>query len=366
MSTKKSKASNKRKIIDYFVKGKEIFIGLEDSKTTWVICVRSEKQEVYRGSMPAKYEGLRAFLRRRFPDCTVNLVYEAGFKGFNLYFDLVVDGHKCVVVPPHTVQVEKCAKVKTDRIDARILAKNLEDGNCKACTPPDKERIVDRQVARTHVSVIRKITRVKNQIRKALDFNGIDSGITKSNWTNKQYQYVKGLLPSLETGLRVSLETYFEELELYCKQEKRLLAILKELMRKERYAKVYEIASSLPGIGELTALRLILELGEDFSRFSSGAKIAAFVGLGGTEYSSGDTQKRGGISKQGSRMIRSWLIESSWTAVVKDPAMREFYARIRSNTGNRKKAIVAVARKLVTRLRSCIVNNVEYKFGVIE
>jgi transposase len=178
--------------------------------------------------------------------------------------------------------------------------------------------------------------------------------------------YVKSLLPNLEAGLRLSLEVYFEELELYWKQEKRLLATLKNLMRKERYATAYKLAQSLPGIAELTALRLVLELGEDFSRFSSGAKIAAFLGLGGTEYSSGDTQKRGGITKQGSRMIRSWLIESAWIAVAKDPAMREFYTRIRYNTGCRKKAVVAVARKLVTRLRSCIVNNVEYTFGVIE
>ncbi|MDR0305781.1 MAG: IS110 family transposase [Chitinispirillales bacterium] len=357
--------SRERKMQDYIAKGKEIFIGLEDSKRTWVVCARSDKNIINVSSMAARYDALHGYLQN-FVDCNIHIVYEAGFRGFNLYDALIADGYKCTVVPPHTVHQAKCARVKNDRIDAKLLAKNLEDGNCKACHVPDKQRRIDRQVARTLGSVIRDTTRTKNQIRKLFDCHGIETGITVHDWNDGHYKYLRELLVSLDPTLQLALEPYFEKLELFWKQQKKLKAELKSLSKKERYAKAFGIAVSLPGIGELTAIRLILELGEDFHRFTTGAQLASFVGLGGTEYSSGESIRKGEISKQGNALIRSWLIESAWIAKSRDPALQEFYCRIKHNSGNCKKAIVAVARKLITRLRSCIIQDVKYSFGVIE
>jgi transposase len=347
-------------------KSKKIFIGLEDSKRTWVLCVRSDKSVIHELSMPARYGALRKYLAGSFEDCEIHVVYEAGYKGYNLYYALTADGYGCTVVPPHTVQQEKCAKVKNDRADARVLAKNLEDGNCKACLAPDKERRSDRQIVRALDSVITNSTRVKNQIRKFLDNHGIETGIEAQTWTDNHYKYIKTeILPGLDRALRLALGIHLEDLERYQAQRKLLKDELAALSKKERYARAVEIARSLPGIGPLTAIRLILEFGEDFTRFRSGAHIASFVGLGGAERSSGERERKGGITKQGSARIRSWLIESAWAAIRKDPALQAFYTRVKANAGNYNKAITAVARKLVTRLRSCVVNDTEYVFGVI-
>jgi transposase len=113
-----------KKIQEYILKGKDVFIGLEDSAKTWKVCARSGKTVVNETTMPAKYENFRNYLHKRFPDCRIEAMYEAGFRGFELHDLLVADGWKCIVTPPHLVTEEKCNKQKNDRIDCRRLAKN--------------------------------------------------------------------------------------------------------------------------------------------------------------------------------------------------------------------------------------------------
>ena len=88
------------KLQEFVVRGKEIFVGLEDSKKTWKIAVRCERMVIHRTSMEAKYAVLIKYLRNKFPECTIHLIYEAGFKGFNLYDRLTEDGIDCVVTLP--------------------------------------------------------------------------------------------------------------------------------------------------------------------------------------------------------------------------------------------------------------------------
>src|SRR5208337_4195089 len=142
-------------------------------------------------------------------------------------------------------------------------------------------------------------------------------------------------------------------------------AALKKLCKKERYHKAYTSARSLPGIGWPTAIRLVLELGEDLSHFTSGKKIAGFVGLTCSEHSSGETERKGRITGMGSGFIRSALIENSWTAIRKDPALLAKFSRIWRASGNKKKAIVGVARMLIVRLRACVISGMPYTMGTV-
>jgi hypothetical protein len=68
---------------------------------------------------------------------------------------------------------------------------------------------------------------------------------------------------------------------------------------------------------------------------------------------------------QGPTFVRSWLVESAWVGIRKDPVLREKFEAVWRNSGSKKKAIVAVARKLAIRLRSCILLNQEYQIGLI-
>jgi transposase len=158
---------------DFIVPGKRIFVGLEDSKRTWKGCVRSAGMVVHETSMLAVYDNLRRYLQNRYPGCQTRLMYEAGFGGFWLHDRLMADGIECVVTPPHRVTQEKVNKVKTDRTDARRLAKNLESGDYTACHVPDQQWREDRQISRTLGQIQRTITATKNRIRKFLDFHGL-------------------------------------------------------------------------------------------------------------------------------------------------------------------------------------------------
>lgn len=353
---------NTRIVQDFVVKGKEVFMGLEDSKRTWKIAVRCDNMVIHRVSMEARYGVLRRYLEHKFPECTIHLIYEAGFKGFNLYDRLTEDGIGCIVIPPHLVTEPKVNRVKTDKRDANRLAYILEHHDFKdPCYIPDRERREDRQISRTLIAITKDIVRTRNRIRKFLDFHGIEVSFSE-RWTRKEFEALKDL--SLSDSLKRSLMVFVDLLEHLWNHQKSLRESLKELANKERYRKDFGIAKSLPGIGWFTAIRLVLELG-DLTQFTSGKKIASFVGLTSSEYSTGETVWKGAITGMGSAFIRSTLIENSWMAIKKDPVLLSKFTRVWRGSGNKKKAIVAVARVLIVRLRACMVSGNPYSIGTV-
>lgn len=355
---------NNRKMKDYIVKGKEVFVGLEDSKKTFKLIVRSEKMEVHYTSMSAKYAVLREYLVRNYPECKITVIYEAGFKGFGLYDQLNSDGIACVVTPPNKVTQEKDCRVKTDKVDARRLSKVLEDGDYKACAVPDKERRDDRQISRAMMQVQGEITRVKNRIRKFFDVNGYAETFSAGAWNEKQYAEARAM--ELPEALRITLDVYFEMLDKFKTVRKRLHAEVMKLTKKKRYLDAVRIINSVAGVGKLTAIRLVLEWGEDMgTRFASGKSLACFSGLTQSEYSTGERIHRGRITGQGRGCIRAWLVQCSWMCIKRDPAMLEAFQRIAKNTASKKKAIVAIARKMIVRIWTCLHTNTEYVVGVL-
>jgi transposase len=169
----------------------------------------------------------------------------------------------------------------------------------------------------------------------------------------------------MSNSLRFSFEVMFRELENMRQLKKELVLQLRKLARNDRYKESVELLKSTPGIGMLTAIRLVLEWG-DVSRFGRKEEFASFLGLVPSDYSSGDQEHRGHITKQGNRSVRRWLVESSWVAIRYDPVLLEKYRRVLRNCGSKKKAIVAVARKLALRLRWALLNGQPYAVGVVE
>ena len=226
------------------MRGKEIFVGLEDSKRTWKLAVRSEKMVIHQVSMEAKYPVLIGYLRNKFPGCVIHLIYEAGFKGFNLYDQLTEEGIDCVVIPPHVVTEPKVNRVKTDKRDARRLAKVLENHDFKdSCYVPDKERREDRQVSRTLIALQKDIIRTRNRIRKFLQFHGIEVPFP-DRWGRNEFRALKKL--EMSEPLRISLDIFLTQLEELWAHQVALRVALKKLCKKERYHEAYTIARSLP------------------------------------------------------------------------------------------------------------------------
>lgn len=351
-----------RKMQEFIAKGKKIFIGLEDSKTTWKVSVRCEGEEINSTTMPAKYEVLRSYLNR-YPECGISLIYEAGFQGFWLRDLLEQDGIKCKVTPPNKVPMPKDNRVKTDKRDAHRLARILENNDYVECSVPDKERRMDRQVSRVLDQMQKEIRAFKNRIRRFLDWHGLNEGLPEGDWTDKDYLDLRNL--QIHPTLRTSLGSYLNILESLLAEKNQLQSELREIAKKERYQKQVDIKKKVPGIGALSAIRFTLEWGE-LSRFQSGKKFGSYTGLTCREYSTGETIRKGRITGQSSAQVRSWLIECAWRAKRIDPALNAAYMRIKHNTGSKKKAIVAVARKLAVRVRAVELAEQNYAIGVIK
>lgn len=352
-----------RKMQEYIEKGNRIFIGLEDSKKTWKLCVRCDRMIVHETGMPAKYEVLQAYLKNKYPECEISVMYEAGFQGFWLHDKLTEDGIYCVVTPANKVTQAKDNRVKTDKRDALRLAQNLENDDYVSCHVPDLERREDRQINRTMCQIQKDIVATKNRIRRYLDFHGLNEGLKSGKWTDKDFEQLE--IPGLSHSMQVSLQAYMQVLDVLLTTKKELKAELKALCKKERYITPVLIKNSSPGIGWLTAIRLTLEWG-DLGRFPSGKHFASFVGLTSREYSTGETIRRGRITGQSNVNVRSWLIECAWRSLKYDPVLLRKFKQVYRNSGSKKKAIVAVARKLAVRLWALEKNKDTYCIGIVE
>jgi transposase len=140
---------------------------------------------------------------------------------------------------------------------------------------------------------------------------------------------------------------------------------LKKISQQDRYRESVALKQSCPGIGWLSAIRFTLEWG-DLSRFPNGGHLASFIGLTSSEHSSGETVHHGPITRQGSGQVRAWLIQCAWRAIKLDPVLLDKFQRVWKNSGSKKKAIVAVARKLAVRIRALEISKQPYVVGMLE
>jgi transposase len=139
--------------------------------------------------------------------------------------------------------------------------------------------------------------------------------------------------------------------------------LLQQLSKTELYRERVEILTTIPGIGIVAAMELLLEL-QDITRFQRADQLAAYVGLTPSQYTSADKVRMGRITCVGKNSLRAMLIQASWTLIRKDGVMREKYDRLKSRSGG-KRAIVAIARSLLIRMRRLLLDNNPYVVGLV-
>ena len=131
---------------------------------------------------------------------------------------------------------------------------------------------------------------------------------------------------------------------------------------EERYAKLVKLLIGVPGIARLTAMMVLTEL-EDIKRFKGRDELCGYFGLVPNISSSGDSEHVGDITQRGNKTLRKCLIESAWVAARTDPALTMKYNQLCSRMkGN--KAIIRIARMLLSRMRYVLIKETEYELGV--
>ena len=195
-----------------------------------------------------------------------------------------------------------------------------------------------------------------NQIKGLLNQYGLS--VSSIGLTLKACREIRQM--ALPEAIRSTIEVHLRIFEMISLEMKVLVRAAEEKALMDCYRKDYDLLRSVPGLGRLGALALLFEVG-DWGRFPNEKTVAAFFGLTPSEYSSGQQEFRGRITGQGNPWLRSLLIEASWRLIAKDNEMKKTFLRLAHQTGSRKKAIVAIARKLIVRIRCVMLSRKEYE-----
>jgi transposase len=357
--------TNEHKHLDFT--GQDIYIGIDVHLRSWSVSIYTKDFEHKTYTQPPDTRVLVNYLRKNFPGGNYKSAYEAGFSGYWLHDELKINGIESMVVNPSDVPLkDKDKKNKTDRIDSRRLAKSIRSNMVEGIYIPTEQQREDRTLLRTRQAMVRKQTRVKNQIKSFLYFYGIiitEEDVGK-HWSRNYVQWLDNITLREESGT-FALKVYLEEL----KHLKGLIAQttrqIRQLAANQRYSKLVKLLISIPGISTLSAMTLLTEIHE-IGRFNKFDRLNSYVGLKPSEHSSGEKINRSDITQRKNPYLRHILVESSWIAIKKDPALLMAYHKFVSKGKTRSRAIIKIARKLLNRIYYVLKSEQPYCLGIVE
>jgi transposase len=235
--------------------------------------------------------------------------YEAGCLGYVLQRAYAAAGIECLVLPADKVAKGRTDRIKTDRRDARLIARMLKSGGVKGIAVPGEEDEAVRDLLRCREDVKEEEKRAKQQLLKFLLRHGYSySG--KNNWTAAAWDWMNHLVFK-EAVEKEVYEEYKSRIKSLEEREERLDKRIEELSQGKRYAKKVQTFRAFKGVDTLIAMSLVCELG-DFRRFGKASDLMSYLGLVPSESSSGGKRRQGGITKAGNGHLRRLLIEAAW------------------------------------------------------
>ena len=269
--------------------------------------------------------------------------YEAGPTGYGLHRLIKSLGHDCMVVAPSLIPTKPGDRVKTNRRDAVNLAKLLRAGELIAVWVPDERHEAMRDLVRARGTAA-KDYRIKRQnvssflLRCGLHFPG------KKTWGRAHMNW----LTSIKLEHREQ-RIAFEEMLLAVRQVRERIERLEQAMRDAvpdwSLASVVEALQALRGVDMVGAIVFLAELG-DLSRFENPRQLMAYLGLTPSESSTGESVKRGGITKAGNTRARRLLIEAAWSYRFPPRVSKDMQTRV----GAAPRTAREIAWKAQTRL----------------
>jgi transposase len=337
--------------------GQYVYVGVDVHKDTSTVTCIHNKRIVKTATVHADPAGLAASLPRWFEGATLSSVYEAGFSAFVLHRALIKAGITNIVVNPASIAVAANDKVKTDRRDSKKLAIDLADGRLRGIYVPTEAEELARLLPRTRAQIVEHRATIARQIKAKLHQFGL---IAPASRRLLSHRYLREIAAwSLPPELHVSLTLLAEQWRFATRQ----LIDMRRLLREQAQAQpaIETVYRSVPGIGEVAARILATELG-DMTRFANERALFSYTGLTPSEYSSGASVRRGHMSRQGSSRVRHVLVEIAWRALPRDAVLKEIFDRIAATRG-KKRAIVAIARRLTGRIRACFRQGTTYAVG---
>ena len=255
-------------------------------------------------------KAIRRLLRRLGGPQGLAVCYEAGPCGYALYRLLVSMGVACDIVAPSLIPVRPGDRVKTDRRDAKKLVRLYRAGELSFVVPPTPEQEGLRDLVRCRDDLRRARSAARHRVGKQLLRYGRVYREGKLSWTLRHRAWVRR--QRLEEPLaQAALEHMLCHLETLDVQLAALDRQLEEIARSHPWCDPVSWLTCFRGIGTLTALGLLAEIG-DFRRFGSARELMSFLGLTASEYSSGERRSRGSTTNTGNGHARRLLVEAAW------------------------------------------------------
>jgi transposase len=263
---------------------------------------------------------------------------------------------RLVLVHPQRVKAIASAKLKNDRVDSATLAQLLRCDLLPESWKADRATQARRQQVRLRATLVRQRTRLKNQVHAVLHQQGLRSPVTDLfGRRGRGWLSVVPLPEKAREAVNVCcrlIDGYTQEID----SQNRQLSVQSGQDGRVR------CLTTIPGIGEYSAMLLLAEIG-DIGRFGDKQALCSYAGLVPRVRESAGRAARGGITRQGSPWLRWIMVEAAQVAARTSPAARRYFLRLR-----RKKhphvARVALARKLLVAVYALLRDGVAFEESV--
>ena len=294
---------------------KKVYIGIDAHKESNVVALAftgTEAPELY-GKVSADLRVFEAALRRILKKYNLSkedvaLCYEAGPTGFVLVRRLMKLGFECIVVAPSKIPKQSGDRVKTDRRDARKLARLFRAGELFGIHIPSVEDEVIRDVCRGRTDAVDERSRTKKQLLSFMLRNGYRYKGT-AHWTQAHMRYLRELVFG-DPAQKVILEEYLQRIDFAVKQVERIDGQMEKLLQTWLRKPLVDALMGFRGFKQTAAMVVVSEIG-DFKRFEHPKQLMSYLGLTPSEDSSGGRRRQGSITKCGNGHARWMLVESA-------------------------------------------------------
>lgn len=331
------------------------FVGVDLHKQVIVICVVDQARRVLerRRLGCGQVEALSQWLSG-LGDFELVVEATASYE----WFVQLAEPHARRIVLAHPAKLRVIAEStrKTDRLDAQVLAEFLALDMIPPAHRPTPRQREHRRLVRYRDQVRGRITSLKNRIRRVLADYNLDRRDLFTRAGRDHARQVKLLDADrfVLDELYASLEHYGERLT---KAEQALAAFAKKAAPAEKQAR--KRLKTIPGVGT-TTIDIFLAETADVRRFSSQKKLTAYAGLSPASRESAGKRKDSGITHTGSGLLRWVLTQASWQLVRREAHWARIFAAIAKRRG-KKKAIVAISRRLLCLMMSLVIHDRPYQ-----
>lgn len=330
-------------------------VGLDVHVHHITVCILNEDGKVHCRCTLHSIGEVVAVLQKLPGPCQV--CYEAS-TGYGFIFEELSPVAKHVAVAhPGLLRLIYRSKQKNDRADALKLAKLLYIDEVPSVHVPSADIRAWRELITFRRKLIEKRTRAKNGIRGLMRSLCIKAPTSPGLWSRKGMQWLRQL--ELDNSMHaLKRDLLVEEIESLNQQVR---MVEKQLENFARDSVAVQLLRSIPGVGIRTA-EAVAAFIDDPHRFPNSKKLGAYFGLVPTQDQSGNRNRLGHITREGSSTVRHLLTEAVWQSVRRSPTVKAYLERVQRDEPDRRKiAIVATAHYLIRVMWSMLKHNTLWK-----